>query len=370
MQASQFVSAKTLTRYRAWSLLPLSFTGLMSLFLLLSLSISLLSTSRLVLAEETEGGIVTYNKTASETDEDSWYIGIGAGVSRLQPDINEARNENPEVQLADDSDTAFQVFAGFELNRYWAVELIYATLGGVDVENTQEDSRVEYDRFVGASGVYHWYIPEYSDWSVYGKAGLGTLSFNGIGQVAVDEEENAQFFVGGGLEKRFTSQWALRLDGLSVDFDVKYLTMNVLKRIGISATAKAIAETFLITEHKTHYDTKIFYYEESVWELTDKQKERLEEIASEFAVGGANRIEISAYSDALGKEQYNYWISSVRAKEVFRYLRYLGIPELELEVNPVNSTDDQWIQSGSKKTKESFSRRVELRILKKDDYDF
>ena len=66
---------------------------------------------------------------ADDTDDTRWYIGVGAGLTTLQP---EAFCDC--LTLSDDNDTSFNLYAGVDLTRRFAIEFQYADLGAPSVD--------------------------------------------------------------------------------------------------------------------------------------------------------------------------------------------------------------------------------------------
>ena len=69
------------------------------------------------------------HEPAGPIDSTRWYIGIGAGLATLQPDAF-----CDCLTLSEDNDTAFNLYAGIDISRRFAIEFQYANLGAPSVD--------------------------------------------------------------------------------------------------------------------------------------------------------------------------------------------------------------------------------------------
>ena len=168
----------------------------------------------------------------------NWYVGVSAGTTNL--DYSEADLtadlaslgwiiNNPKV---DDSNTTWKVYAGFEVNDWFAVEAGYVDLGevitqfGATIPPTQIDALLsdtfsvhpyQGDGWMVAGVARYAFVPD--QFSVVGRAGLFAweskttvrVISGGTGSVAGDDSGTDAMF-GVGVEWQINEQWALTAD--------------------------------------------------------------------------------------------------------------------------------------------------------------
>jgi OOP family OmpA-OmpF porin len=119
-----------------------------------------------------------------------FYVGASIGEARVNAgDLGDYINESASELRAlgvqnvsskvDESDTAFKIFAGYQFNKWFALEGGYANFGEFDVGLSASDSRGPISASANASAkVSAWFIdavghlPANDSFSVFGKAGL------------------------------------------------------------------------------------------------------------------------------------------------------------------------------------------------------
>ena len=60
--------------------------------------------------------------------EDPFYVGLGLGLSFLEPETNSVA-----LTLTEDSDAAYKLLAGYRFNENWSIEGFWANLGEAEV---------------------------------------------------------------------------------------------------------------------------------------------------------------------------------------------------------------------------------------------
>lgn len=68
----------------------------------------------------------------ASADESGWYMGLGAGVSKLDLDQTAAGSDGSSTVARlqiNDEDTGWKLFGGYRMNKYWAGEMSYVDLG-------------------------------------------------------------------------------------------------------------------------------------------------------------------------------------------------------------------------------------------------
>ncbi|MCH8544640.1 MAG: Ig-like domain-containing protein [Alcanivorax sp.] len=169
--------------------------------------------------------------TSVATASHQFYAGGGVGQSRLAPDT-----DNTGYRIDDRTDTALDLFVGYQWHPHWSAELSWHDLGVAELEPTLpglDPFDVDY-RFLGLSGLaylkgFDW---DARGWDLFGRLGVGTLDTSGEGGISVDQDKDWQMFFGAGMEYRFARGWATRLQATSFDKDAAVVTLDVLKRFG------------------------------------------------------------------------------------------------------------------------------------------
>lgn len=105
---------------------------------------------------------------AFAADEQGWYLGLGLGQAKTDIDVAKIENSfsaytGGAPTTADETDTGWKLFGGYQLTRNWGVELAYVDLGKTST-NTRATTTG-----VGTDVYRHEY--ESKGWSI---AGVGT----------------------------------------------------------------------------------------------------------------------------------------------------------------------------------------------------
>ncbi len=159
-------------------------------------------------------GAVSFGAHAA--DPDGFYVGAGAGQSMIDEDF------------ADDEDTAFQVFAGYQFNRYFGAEAAYTDFGKVDV--TGNVGELEADSW---SLVAVGTVPFTDRFSGYAKAGFHDWDAElDVPAVGLADDNGTDPTYGLGLQYRFTDNLSLRgeysrFEMDDVDVDLAQLQLRV-----------------------------------------------------------------------------------------------------------------------------------------------
>ncbi len=104
---------------------------------------------------------------ASEPDYRGWYVGLGVGSSKYDPDVR--------VSMLNDSDTSYTVFGGYRFNRYFALQGNSIDFGPYEGNSDRFRSSEELSGFsMTAVGI----LPiTGSDFDVFGRLGLASIDF-------------------------------------------------------------------------------------------------------------------------------------------------------------------------------------------------
>ena len=138
-------------------------------------------------------GAAAFGAQAAEPT--GFYAGVGVGQSIID-----------EKPYADDEDTGYQVFGGYQAHPNFGVELAYTDFGEVDLEGTP--GKLEADTF---SLVAVGTVPFTEKFSGYAKAGFHSWDAEaripGLGRI---DDDGTDPTYGLGVQYRFTDNIALR----------------------------------------------------------------------------------------------------------------------------------------------------------------
>lgn len=177
----------------------------------------------------------------------AWYLGLGAGQSTLEPEVNDSGYE-----LDSDSDTGYSVFGGYDINRHLSAEVFYNELGEANLKHKVVSGSEEsfgYKNY-GASAL--WYLEPFRSGSnrhgfqLYLEAGVSSMQNDT--KVANNQKNSTQIHLGGGLEYGWDNGWALRGKVASYDKDVTYLSLGVLKRFGFESNDTSFVKNEPVVE--------------------------------------------------------------------------------------------------------------------------
>lgn len=189
-------------------------------------------------------GVLAFASSLSAQSSSGWdgsfqkrfYIGVGGGTSRLDPDTSEVDG----VDVVDDSDGAAQVTLGFDFSRRLSAELQYIDLGTSELTGNAD---IDYSE-LSLSGVYYLWNGlagnAYADYdgldlrtglSFYGRAGLGEMDNTARG-VIFRRENDYQFLIGLGVEYAMNNGLGIRAEFTAYDTDANYQGLSLIYRFG------------------------------------------------------------------------------------------------------------------------------------------
>ena len=304
------------------------------------------------------------------------YVGIGAGVSRLEPE-----SPSDSLAVADESSAGAHVYAGYDLTRWLSAELYFADLGEAGIEFLGSGVGDVGYRTYGVNAVAH----------LLGRGGFGPLAgagsdlarrrgpslflTAGIGGLDNDSDLDyrrdyaAHVTFGAGIEYGFANGLAIRAELQSYDVDAQYASLSVLKRFGGSraaaaaprsrapapaptppvepkASAPAPAVPAIAAATPTApapYDgptmfrpivPPYLYFGFDSAELTPGTRAKLDAFADEVRDTDFE-LALGGHADSIGPEAYNYGLSERRARAVREYL-------VERGIDPARLGTDAW----------------------------
>lgn len=300
-------------------------------------------------------GIATGGSASADGDAFTrrFYVGGGIGASRLDP-----RSFSDALTVGEENDTGFNVFAGYDINRWLSAEIYFADLGtaGIDFLSSPV-GEVDYQVFglnaVGylfnsRSGFSLTSQSKQGAWrreglSLYLKAGIGGLS-NSSG-VPFDQDYSVNFNVGAGLEYGFDNGFAVRADISSYDYDAQYVSVSVLKRFGDVAESPSVRSPVPAVvpvapaavpqpEPQQPVEPELAvrnYFAFDKIELDADSRAKLDALVRQER-GNDTILMINGHTDSVGTETYNQALSERRARAVRAYLVDAGIDPSRLRV--------------------------------------
>lgn len=163
-----------------------------------------------------------------------WYGGISVGQSEAQdaPSASEINSALTGAGLTvtgtsvDDTDTGWKLFAGYQFNKYFALEGGYVNLGRFDANTTvtafngtpitptsgSANVKVKDGLYLDAMGI----LPISDTFSVFGKLGAYSLktelSVSGGGGSASEDARNSDLTYGIGLSYAFNKELGIRAE--------------------------------------------------------------------------------------------------------------------------------------------------------------
>lgn len=157
--------------------------------------------------------------------ETGFYGGIGVGRTSIDVDTAGAQADLASVGItstvtADDTDTGFKIFGGYQLNQNFAVEFGYADLGKFTATaNVTSPVVGTIKADVEASAIFLdavGSLPLGNQFSLFGRAGIAFTNTennaSGLGVTVSDDEDEANLKVGLGAQFGFTKNVALRAE--------------------------------------------------------------------------------------------------------------------------------------------------------------
>ena len=115
----------------------------------------------------------------------------------------------------------------------------------------------------------------------------------------------------------------------------------------------------------TAYETLYFDFNQSA--LRPEARESLKDLAAYYRKHPQTAIELNAYADSLGNEEYNQQLSQQRGESVFNYLLEQGVDRSYLVINAQGVSTSQ--SATNSLVSQQLNRRVEIQLIGEDvDY--
>lgn len=162
------------------------------------------------------------------------FVGIGAGLSNLDPDT-----AGTPFAIADDQDTGVKVFAGFDLtpiSPHLSLEAFWADLGQATLTN---QGRLDYSAY-GAGLSFGFSGRLAPKFSAFVEGGIAKLDISA--DIPFSQEEDTSLFFGLAGSYAIRRHWYLQLEYEYFAEDAQLLSLSIVKRFrgGGSSRAKTI----------------------------------------------------------------------------------------------------------------------------------
>jgi len=312
-------------------------------------------------------------------DDSGLYLGIGAGVSRLDP-----QSRTDALTTGERDDTGVHAFVGYDFNRWLSGEAYVADLGSAGIDFLGDDvGDVDY-RVYGIRALgYLWnsrsgLLP--GNDTAAGRDGASVFLASGIGGLDTDStlsvrtDHRAHVSFGVGAEYGFARGLSVRAELAGFDTDARYASVALLKRFGArtSATGPAVSETpelaKAVAPERPPADMQTYFMpivppylyfgfdEES---LDAESIAKLEAFADEVQASGLD-VEINGHADAIGPEAYNQDLSLRRALAVRDRLVEAGVDPARVSFSGFGETRP--LESNATETGRAFNRRADFHL--------
>lgn len=263
-----------------------------------------------------------------------FYIGIGAGISRVDPE-----SQTNAIEVGDEFSEGFSVAFGYDFTSWLSLEGYAADLGSASIDFLGERvGDVDYKVYgVSALGTF------YRAGSSAGRSGFSLYSRAGIGVIDTDSEldferdNNLHVAFGVGAEYALRNGFAFRAELNSYDTDAQLAQITVLKRFGgrrVStpsnrpvvippvAPAAPPAPPALTVAVPASLPKTYFNFDQH--SLTADARSTVSDIAA-LLKDLDGLVVIEGHADHTGGEEYNQVLSVKRANAVRDMLAAQGI---------------------------------------------
>jgi outer membrane protein OmpA-like peptidoglycan-associated protein len=349
------------------------------------------------------------NANADVWDEMDLYVGAGIGQSDLSPQ----HAEDQGFSIDDNSQNAWKITGGVDVNDYVSVEGYFSDLGSTGLSSNAGDGDIGY-RMAGADVILHYWAKgearTQGSIALYAKAGLNDTNTYSNGNVEEDGDVR-NIFGGLGAELYLPQKFSVRFEFESYNDDASLFSLNLVKRFGFESKKAEQKEfvTMVETLPETASGPSIVMlapvvldsdldglsddndqcpdtskgmsvdkvgcatfmgevsdvianvqFETNSSFLTEEGKVALNEIADILASNTTIDMEVQAHSDNTGSAGYNKMISQKRAVSVVKYLAEKSIAQSRL--TSLGFGEENPIADNNTKAGRAINRRVEFKL--------
>ena len=278
------------------------------------------------------------------------WLGVGVGISRLQPDAS-AVNQ----RVIDDRDTAFSAMLGLDLNHRFGVQLGYTDLGRAELTNNNHIAYYEFSVDTLIYGLASRFRREHRlGFLPFGRVGISKMKNSS--SLPFVRENDVSINFGLGLEYATHLGLAARVEVTSFDTDALFAGVGLLYRFGThnkhpaqatAAVTRPPATTLpeeITAVDKTPELPKTLTLGPVLFDpdsdlLNTASRMQVARVATILRKNTGYEVVIEGYSDLLGPAPYNLALSQRRAIAVKDELDRLGIEVNGFTIRPIGKTD-------------------------------
>jgi outer membrane protein OmpA-like peptidoglycan-associated protein len=327
-----------------------------------------------------------------------WYAGVGYGLSRFDPDENDA-----SWRIRDNGDAGWLVYGGYHFKPDWFAELTYLDLGDVEAVDRNPNRNATGDISYKIPAVmvgYYFDLPELTDefipdWPVdtFVKAGVSAIQNSASpSTIPYEKQSSAQLALGVGLEWRFYKNWKVRneyesfdLDAYSFNVSIAYIfggkdTKPQSKKVQVVKPAQVIdaapvkvpvpkiEPTVAMAPVITAAACEMFSgslegltFKSGSDELTKASEKIVLKAVEALVTYESLEIEIQAHTDSVGRASFNEALSQKRATSVERFFIQNEIDAERL--SSIGYGESKPIADNGTAEGRAKNRRVELKVV-------
>jgi hypothetical protein len=166
---------------------------------------------------------------AAEPTDASWYVGLDAGLSRLDP-----RNSDGGYSVDDDQSAAFRVTVGYAWSVHWSAEVFYADGGkaGISSDNPNVGHLGDISYTMLGAGVAWLPLAAGRNAKFFPLVKLGAVQIDNSRSspsIAYEKLNDVGVYIGGGGGMRFGESWIAQAEVVSYDKDELFITIGIRK---------------------------------------------------------------------------------------------------------------------------------------------
>jgi hypothetical protein len=166
---------------------------------------------------------------AAEPTAQGWYVGLDAGLSRLQP-----RNPDGGFKVDDDQSAGFRVSAGYAWSAHWSAEAFYADGGkaGISSDNPNVGHLGDIEYKMSGIGVEWLPLTNGRNAQFFPLVKLGLVQIQNSSSsaaIAYEKLNDLGVYIGGGGGMRLGKSWLAQAEVVSYDKDELFFTIGVRK---------------------------------------------------------------------------------------------------------------------------------------------
>lgn len=305
------------------------------------------------------------NPLMAETTTDyspRWYIGGNIGIATANIDEEKiTRNLTNPSYTDDEEDLGYKLFAGYQFNKYFALEGGYFNLGKFDYALSTATGTAEGNiRIMGVNLDAVATLPVTENFSVFARAGANYArakdSFSSTGNISFPDTDpkktDLNFKFGAGLQYAITDALGIRLeaeryridDAVGNIGDIDLFSLGLTYRFGVTKKAAPVSavapvskpEEVLIVVTEPDAEEKIketvaqkktvalvfedIHFEFDKSTLNKEAKDALKRNIAQLDKNLEMRMLVAGYASESGTESYNQALSERRAASVKDYL--------------------------------------------------